>query len=365
MTLPYPFREGIHSALYCCWTLTLKTPLVIRHGSSGSYKNNKEGYKKGRGQEKEFLWREKEKGEGEHTWTGVADFNFQFSIGSDGELRVDYSIPPSSIRGALRQWAIKQMVHSDQRHHFQSPKLEGFNEEEKASFLKQISEAREYVEDTGHNWHHILSLFGNAFDLTFEELEQLDEFEKLDKLEEKETMTWAGRLKVHSTIKQLSKHGIDGITTEHMPPNAPENIQRHINVRNPLDRMTMAAKNQGLHHTLEMSSGQEFEVELHILNPKPKDIEILVLWEDDINDGFLRFGGLTSQGRGRCEISQAVYKLYASHTSVFAGHIASVKEQGTKEDDILDGFWTGVSLTKDELSTVFENIVKSTQANES
>ena len=216
MTLPYPFREGIHSALYCCWTLTLKTPLVIRHGSSGSYKNNKEGYKKGRGQEKEFLWQEKEKGEGEHTWTGVADFNFQFSIGSDGELRVDYSIPPSSIRGALRQWAIKQMVQGDQRYYFQSPKLEGFSEEESASFLKQISEARKYVEDTGHNWHHILSLFGNAFDFTPEELERLEEFEELDKLEQKEPMTWASRLKVYTSINQSSKHGIDGIDAEDM-----------------------------------------------------------------------------------------------------------------------------------------------------
>lgn len=355
MTLPYPFREGIHSALQCCWTLTLQTPLVIRHGSFGSYKNNKIGYKKGRGQEKEFSWQEKKNGDDEHTWTEVADFNFQFSSNDAGMMTVDYSIPPSSIRGALRQWAIKQMVERDQRNCFQQPKLEGFSEEEKVSLLKHISEVRKYAEDTRHNWHHILSLFGNAFDFTSEELE---------KLEEKEPMTWAGRLKVTTTIKPLSKQGIDGIDTEHMPSNAPENIQRHINVRNPLDRMTMAAKDKGLHHALEMSPGQKFDVELNIINPGLKDIEMVWLWEDDINDGFLRFGGLTSQGRGRCELRTAdaiEYKLYASVTSALARHISSSEK---KEDKILDGFWTGASFTKDELNTVFEKFGKSSKADE-
>ncbi|NTU50034.1 MAG: hypothetical protein HGA87_03945 [Desulfobulbaceae bacterium] len=352
MTLPYPypFEQGIQSALHCRWTLILKTPLVIRHGSSASYKNNKVGYKKGRGIEKEFSWKEKETGGDEHTWTEVADFNFQFSIGADGELTVDYSIPPSSIRGALRQWAIKTMVKREERSLFLSPKLEGFSKEETASLLHQVSEARKYVKDKGHNWHHILSLFGNAFDFSSEELE------------EQEPMTWAGRLTVTTTIEQASKHGIDGMKVEHMPPNALDNIQRHINVRNPLDRMSMAAKNQGLHHALEMSSGQGFKVELHILNPKPKDIEMLRLWEEDINDGFLRFGGLSSQGRGRCEISNHEYKLYAAVTSALAEHIASAEKT---EDNILDGFWTGASFTMDELKNVFENIGKSSQADES
>ena len=356
MTLPYPFREGIHSALYCRWTLTLKTPLLIRHGSCGSYKSNTEGYKKGHGQDKEFSWEGKNNEADKHTWAEVADFNFQFSLGSDGKLTADYSIPPSSVRGALRQWTIKQMVVRDQRSCFQQPKLEGFSEEEEASLLKHKSEARNYAENTGHNWHHILSLFGNAFDFTSEELE---------KLEEKEPMTWAGRLKVTTTIKQSSKQGIDGIDAEHMPSNAPDNIQRHVNVRNPLDRMTMAAKDKGLHHALEMSPGQKFDVELNILNPGPKDIEMIRLWEDDINDGFLRFGGLTSQGRGRCELSQegaTEYKLYASVTSGLAGCITSAEKT---EDKILDGFWTGASFTRDELNTVFENLDKSSKADES
>lgn len=355
MTLPYPFREGIHSALHCRWTLTLKTPLLIRHGSCGSYKNNTEGYKKGRGQDQEFSWQKKNNEADNHTWAEVADFNFQFSLGTDGKLTVDYSIPPSSIRGALRQWAIKQMVKRDQRSCFQPPKLEGFSEEEEASLLKHMSEIREFAEDPGHNWHHILSLFGNAFDFTSEEFE---------KLEEKEPMIWAGRLKVTTEIKQSSKHGIDGIDPEDISSSAPDNIQRHINVRNPLDRMTMAAKDKGLHHALEMSPGQEFDVELNILNPGLKDIEMVQLWEDDINDGFLRFGGLTSQGRGRCELSTAdatEYMLYASVTSALARNITSTEKI---EDKILDGFWTGASFTKDELCSVFENPEISSKADE-
>lgn len=363
MTLPYPFpdQQGIQSALHCHWTLTLKTPLVIRHGSSASYKNNPEGYKKGRGKEKSFLWEKKETREDDHTWTGVADFNYHFFVDTDGNFRVAYSIPASTIRGALRQWAIKSMLKRDERSHFQSPKLEGFSEEEKASFLKQVGKARECVEDTGHNWHHILSLFGNALDFPLEEFE------------EKEQMTWGSRLKVTTTIKLVIKEekseeeygSIDGIKIKDMPPNAPDNIQRHINVRNPLDRMTMAAKNQGLHHALEMSPGQVFEVELHILNPKQKDIEMLSLWEEDINEGFLRFGGLTSQGRGRCMFNRAEYNLYASATTEFAVPIASAVKKNVIEEKVFDGFWNGASFTLDELKDVFENISKSSKVDES
>jgi hypothetical protein len=83
------------------------------------------------------------------------------------------------------------------------------------------------------------------------------------------------------------------------------------------------------------------------------------LWEDDINDGFLRFGGLTSQGRGRCELSIASateYKLYVSVSSALARYLPMEEKN---EDKILDGLWTGASFTRDELSTVFENIGKS------
>ena len=361
MTLPYPFPEGIHSVLHCLWTLTLKTPLMIRHGSSASYKNNPEGYLKGRGKEKEFSWEKKGNAKDEHTWTEVADFNFQFSVGADGGLKVDYAIPPSSIRGALRQWAIKTMVTREERPLFQSPKLEGFSKDETASLVQQVNETRKYVKDTDHNWHHILSLFGNAFDFTFEELE------------ENEPMTWAGRIKVTTAIKSSEKekelgdeHGsIDGIKIKNMPTNAPDNIQRHINVRNPIDRMTMASKNQGLHHALEMSPGQEFEVELHILNPRLKDIQMLELWEEDINDGFLRFGGLTSQGRGRCVLSRAEYYLYASVTTILAEQIVSAKKQSVIDKNVFDGFWSGATFTMDELKNVFENIGKSSQVDES
>ena len=365
MTLPYPFpvQQGIQSALHCHWTLTLKTPLVIRHGSSASYKHKKVEhvngrrveYEKGRGQEKEFSWEEKDNSQDKRTWTGVADFNFQFSISADGELKVNYSIPPSSIRGALRQWAIKQMVEREERSHFQSPKLEGFSEEETAALLKQVSQAWTNAENPGHNWHHILSLFGNALDFS---------------LEEQSPMSWAGRLKVTTELGHITepatKNNIDGFDEAYiLPPNVPDNIQRHINVRNPLDRMTVAAKNQGLHHAMEMSPGQVFKVELHILNPKPKDICMLELWEADINEGFLRFGGLTSQGRGRCELSRAEYNLYASATTAFAGPLASAAKQNAIEEKVFDGFWTGASFTIGELKDVFDNIVKSSKADES
>lgn len=352
MTLPFPFEQGIQSALHCHWRLTLKTPLVIRSGKQASYKNNKEGYKKGRGQETEFSWEKTEKDD-DQTWTEVADFNYQFTVGTDDELTVDYAIPPSSVRGALRQWLIKTMVEKDERSLFQSPKLEGFSKEEKTKLLYQMSVARTKVADTGHNWHHILSLFGNAFDFTPEELEKQD------------PMTWTGRLIVTTMLAQGSKNSIDGIETEHMPPNALDNIQRHINARNPLDRMTMAAKEHGLHHTLEMSSGQEFEVKLQIFNPKAKDIEMLQLWEEDINDGFLRFGGLTSQGRGRCEISNSDYELFAPLTSALARQISTAEQKCSTGDKILESIWSGASFTLSELRNVFKNIDKPSKADES
>ena len=127
----------------------------------------------------------------------------------------------------------------------------------------------------------------------------------------------------------------------------------------------MGAKNQGLHHALEMSPEQVFDVELHILNPNIKDIEMLELWEDDINDGFLRFGGLTSQGRGRCMLSRVEYNLYASVKTALADQIVLVKKQSVIDENVFDGFWSGATFTMDELKNVFENIGKSSQVDES
>ncbi len=79
----------------------------------------------------------------------------------------------------------------------------------------------------------------------------------------------------------------------------PDNAKLHIKTRNPLDRVTQSAKEGGLHSFLEFSPGQELNVTISIRDPQPFDYKLLECWEKEIEEGMIRFGGLTGIGRGR------------------------------------------------------------------
>ena len=95
---------------------------------------------------------------------------------------------------------------------------------------------------------------------------------------------------------------------------------------------------------MEMSEGESFALYFEILNPRQTDIGLLETWREDINDGFLRFGALSSQGRGRVEITAESYTLYLRENMKLAERL-----QNLPEDDLFYQIWKGKLMTLNEL----------------
>jgi CRISPR/Cas system CSM-associated protein Csm3 (group 7 of RAMP superfamily) len=319
MNLFKPFANGVMGVLHGHWQLELKTPLLIRHGTASDFKSKPKEHGKGRGKDAAWMWREPLKNE---EWSQITDFNYHFLIDTANHLQVEHSIPTSSIRGALRNWAIKQLL---QRERWRDFSLEQKGEKTKDELAALMRQARQRLEDTKNRWRDILSLFGSAYDLN---------------PETDEPLTWAGRLRLKTRIPPASGKTIDGVAAS----NGPQNINRHVNVRNPLDRVTMAAKDKGLHFALEMSEGEMFEVDFQILNPKPVDVELLALWCDDLEAGYLRFGGLTSQGRGRVKITAENYQFYVSSASPLFAEVKKRSKPDLAQNTLFAGLWIGAAL---------------------
>ena len=329
MNIFKPFANGVLGVLRGHWQLELKTPLLIRQGRMSDFKQKPQEHKKGRGQDAAWVWRDPLKND---EWTQIADFNYHFLIDKADKLQVEHSIPASSIRGALRNWTIKQLL---QRKRWRDFSLEKKAEKIDAELSALMKQRRQELEDIKNRWRDILSLFGSAYDLN----------PKTD-----EPLTWAGRMRLKTQIPAATGKTIDGVAAS----NGPQNINRHVNVRNPLDRVTMAAKDKGLHFALEMSEGETFEVDFHILNPKPVDVELLALWCDDLEAGYLRFGGLTSQGRGRVKITTENYQLYVSSASPLFAEIKKRGKPDLAQKELLADLWTGLALKERAELTSFD-----------
>ena len=142
----------------------------------------------------------------------------------------------------------------------------------------------------------------------------------LENLEDGENYAHAGRLRVETAPIKPSKHSkkpqidsqfgfMDGKSNNFGPNNA----VRHITWRGPVDRITHSAKDGGLHTFLEFSSGQTFDIQLRIINPTTYDLALLALWQREINCGYIRFGGLTSIGRGKLSVVDKRANLFWIH----------------------------------------------------
>ncbi|MEI6758515.1 MAG: RAMP superfamily CRISPR-associated protein [Chlorobium sp.] len=341
MSLPFPFENGVTGILHVLWTVTLQTPLVIRSGTNASYKNKSAEQEKGRKSNCEFSWIDETSDKENNTeWSTVKDFNFDFKVNNDGNLEARYSIPGSSIRGALRQWTIKNLIPDADKKLFSLPRLE---KDVSIDLAEKMKEALIAAEDTGNYWHHILSLFGSAYDLN---------------PGNDTPLTWSGRLQLNTIRLNGTQNQIcAGIAPANIDAFAPGNIKRHINIRTPMDRVTMAARSGGLHSGLEMSEGERFTIEFRILNPKPLDLKILKLWRRDINTGFLRFGGLTSQGRGRVFISSENYRFYAAKNTELFFYLQSFGKPDITDGTLFENFWTGVELTSEDLFALDFNTI--------
>jgi len=332
MNIPLPFPNGVAGVLHGTWQFRLKTPLFIRHGSKSAYKQQSRDLKKGRGNKIEFAWKNTQGNADKEEWSEIADFNYHFEVNEQGRLTVQYSVPASTIRGVLRQWAIKCLLDPSDRAAFSIPQVKGLQENELADLMKQ---AREQFEGAKNHWVDILSLFGSAFDVN---------------PGKDDPLTWSGRMRITTQMLNGDENkAFDGIVPGNLESDSPANMKRHVNVRNPIDRVTMAAKQGGLHFGLEMSEGQQFQADFHILNPKPNDIKLLNLWCNDINEGFIRFGGLTSQGRGRAVIEAEKYQLYLSRLSPLYPEVQKLGKPDLAKDTIYDGVWFGAEFTRPEL----------------
>ncbi|NUM78639.1 hypothetical protein HUU40_30130 [candidate division KSB1 bacterium] len=344
MTINKPFEHGVLGVLHGTWEIELLSPLAIRNGDKIAFKQKEKRLAKGRGTNLALAWSQSETvlANQPDEYSKIADCNYHFAL-HHGQVHVEYSIPASSIRGALRNTAIKRWVEWSNRKTFSLP-----NKEDKTINLEErMQRAKAELQESKNGWYDILSLFGCAFDLG----EDNDN-----------PLTWAGRMRLSTQINSTTAAqplNYMGKTLAAQDVDGPQNVQREVAVRNPIDRVTMAAKDGGLHGWLEISPGQCFTLSLQILNPCPKDLELLDLWFDEINQGYLCFGGLTSQGRGRVAIKTEEYELFVSKASALADKLLSAnKPPAEKKDPSLQGLWVGAKIkTRDELRALsFENL---------
>jgi CRISPR/Cas system CSM-associated protein Csm3 (group 7 of RAMP superfamily) len=326
-----PFEQGVFGVLCADWELETETPLLIRANEEAAFKQDNKGKQKGRGTSVALEWENAktklpESGQGESEYSHLTDFNYHFTA-ANGKAIPAYHIPASSVRGALRNAAIKRLIEMDDRDAFTIPKKEkGMIEKEELE--KLVARARKLLEEKRNGWYDVLTLFGSAFDVN---------------PQDDHPLTWASRLRLNVQILSVGgSKSIDGLGQELSV--GPGNLLGHVTVRNPIDRVSMSAKEGGLHFALEMSKGEQFKVEMCILNPCGTDARLLSLWRDDIIDGFIRFGGLTSQGRGRVKILKEGYCLFVSRSSALYPEVEAGNKPDLAKNKPLEGIWRGVEF---------------------
>jgi len=286
-----PFEKGVRALLKVKWTLKTKSPLVIRQGVFAEFKSDKnraDKDTKGRKLDPVFKW----------TPTGsenqVADFAYQFFLAKNEaapdetpEIRARYHIPASSIRGALRAAAIERWVEWQQRDLFMLRKKENESSEDETDAIQaSVKRTCDAMKRGETKWMHILSLFGIAFN---------------PNNDPENPFTWAGRLQLETEpLETADGKSIKYAGKSFTAKDGPENMQRTIGMRTPVDRITGGAKESagGIHHWVEMPKGQTFVTQLTIANPCQTDIDLLADWRMRVKAGFLTFGGLASVGRG-------------------------------------------------------------------
>ena len=249
------------------WEMTLETPMVVRSGGKFGWKNA--AASKTRNNKMKFKWGQ-EKGQLEE----IGDLNFSIRLVAQ-VAKPYYHIPSAGIRGSLREWAITNLLPREQW--------------DMEKYLKELP-AGQPVPDM--MWK-IISLFG--FTVSTPDKERTQQ------------CTRAGRLmiSVEPFKESADRPAMQGTWDEQAGNNyGPDNAIRHVKPRNPLDRITHAAKDGGLHNFLEFSSGQNVGIHIRITNPNDFDMKFIETVKQEINDGMIRFGGLSGVGRGRVNISK-------------------------------------------------------------
>jgi hypothetical protein len=212
------------------------------------------------------------------TYAQVGDLYHSLEIKGD-KVAPYYHVPSSSVRGSLRAWTIEHLLPKD-----------WWNIEDKLKKSDFPNNNPVYLDN-------ILNLFGFAIEGAKKEIS--------------EKYTRSGRLTIRVGCFDFDQAmpSVDGADWNLSATNdfGPNNVARHIKPRNPLDRITHAAKEGGLHNFLEFSKGQKLHLTIEVRKSDKAeqdlfDQKLLKRWESEINSGVIRFGGLTGIGRGRAKV---------------------------------------------------------------
>ncbi len=317
---PTLFAQGVSGVLRVDWRLRCETPLSIRNGLALAY--SEKSRKKERGQGLRMRWG----GQGDYE---VAALHYGPRVQED---RVEYIhfVPGSSVRGALRGWTIRHLVQKEGLAGLTPPPKE--DADATAAYLAALDRAL----DAGYRSYDLLfSLFGQVAD---------------SRTEDRRLEANAGRLRVYvEPFAGANLRGVDSSGAIMTVTDGPDNVQRHMAVRGPLDRVTQAAREGGLHHFLEFSKGTSFRVTLRISNPTAVDLGLISLWRREMNEGLLRLGALASIGRGRVSIQEEAYHLWLGPRSSLWEVLEQWQEAEDAWDDALAGLWRHVRLPAREL----------------
>ncbi len=323
-------QGGVHGVLLARWRLRCETPLAIRNGLSISVAEPKRP--KTRGMGLTFRWLPHQGDEHE-----VAALHYGYEV-SGSQVRSYHYVPASSVRGALRSWTINHLVQPAWRRDMTPPDKEEGKEAQDA----YLGRVRGALSERASGWELIGSLFGSA----------------LDTREEENRWSNVGRLRLETERFACATKRCDA------PPQpiaangrvaqgdvGPGNARRQLTVRNPLDRMTHASREGGLHHFLEFCAGEEFVVRLAIVNPQGVDIGLLGLWVREMNDGLLRLGALATIGRGRVKVNEEGYTLWQRPGApALEGFERFTKAGALAPDDALAGLWEPYTLAPEALA---------------
>lgn len=328
------YADGVHGVLLADWELTCETPLAIRNGQHVAYTEATvtSSPPKTRYRNMSLNWQAPIGPDFE-----VTALHYGYEI-HGGQVLSYHFVPPSSVRGALRSWTIRHLV---------DPKLietlmpqQSAAEDAPEAAAAHNATVRQGLAQRDTGCELIASLFGLAADES-----------------EEDAPSNAGRL--HIETEKFAGTGLRPVDVSGVimaAQTGPDNVRREMPVRNPLDRMTHASREGGLHRFLEVARGEKFKVHLRVTNPLDCDLGLLGLWVREMQDGMLRIGALSSIGRGRVAAHHQTYELWQRPDAPkLQGQTLLRKEEGgSRADDTLAGLWTRYVVPPDALLKFLE-----------
>lgn len=299
--------EKISGVLVIEWELICQTELVVRSGNTIIPKDPKSS--------KDIK---------------ISDL-YVMPVVHNGILVKRHIIPASSLRGTLRSYLIQKLVPEKDREIFRKP--EKIDDKEKGQAHEQS-----IVSVIGNSIavRYIIDLFGIGLDTGNVNLD----------------IGQAGRISFES--EPLTTQPIE-VTISNDGEYTPSEEGISITVRNPLDRLTHASVDQGLHRFLEFSRGTVIKIRMRIKNPTRDDLRALNFIAREIETGLIRFGALGNIGLGRIKISNAKYSLWKS--PVFDTKDETINE-GTQQckdgelDEVLSEIWRCQIISPEKLDQI-------------